>query len=251
MKLPKHKGGVVGVILAALLVAGACRAPSAAAQAPYNWTGLYLGAFAGAAVSGHETARAAEEINGLGPYNARETWRYDLGSSFIGGGQVGFNYQISSIVLGLENEVGYVRLHDPGTQPSSPAGDTVSRTTVGNWYDVVAARAGVALNRWLIYGKAGAAFTEVSSRLLDKCVAAPCGGDTLDASGRRSVISWAAGGGAEYAITKNWTWKAEYLFIDGGKSYNVTGIGAGGLSFTSRHRLDGFHTIKLGVNYKF
>lgn len=251
MKLPKHKGGVVGVILAALLVAGACRAPSASAQAPYNWTGFYVGAFAGGAFAGRETADSAEEINGLGPYNALESWRYSLDGSVIAGGQLGFNYQISSLVLGLENEVGYVRLNDKGIQPSSLADDTVSKTVVGNWYDVIAARVGIALNRWLLYGKAGAAFTEVSSKLSDKCVAAPCGGDTLDLTGHKTVISWALGGGAEYGITRNWTVKAEYLYIDGGRTYKLDGVGAGGLIFTSKHRLDGFHTIKLGLNYRF
>ena len=79
------------------------------------------------------------------------------------------------------------------------------------------------------------------------------GGDlTTQASTLASTTtaSWTAGGGIETKVSRNWSAKTEYLFIDGGSAVNfianprgVTGVPA---SFDQS-----FHVIKTGLNYRF
>ena len=256
MDFLKRGQGLIGIIGIAVLVA--CTwpaAPSAAAQ-NYNWTGIYVGGYAGGAFG----SDAKAQDNGGGAFTSwndghGHSWRYDLSSSFIGGAQVGYNFQISSIVVGLENEVGYISQTGSRADPVSPNGDTKSSTEVGRWFDVLGGRVGVAFDRWLVYAKGGVAFTRVSSKVVDSCITGLCGTGAVRASGSESVVTGAGGGGAEYAITNNWTYKVEYLFINLDSSFNSSGPatagGATGTTFNFKHNVNGIHTVKLGVNYKF
>jgi len=228
-------------------------------SATYDWTGPYAGLFAGGAFGSRAKARElGASPGGLVPtgtlYNSSAPWGYKLHGSFTGGVQFGYNFQITPFVLGLENEVGYLGLKGAKKQPASPGGDTSSRTKVGDWFDVLAARFGFALDRALFYGKGGVAFTEASSRARDNCVTAPCGPGTIEASRSKFITTWALGGGLEYAVTNNWTVKGEYLFIDLDESYTAAGPGGGtaaGSNFRFKHNVAGLHTIIIGVNYKF
>lgn len=239
----------------ALLFAGSSPTAAAGAPALYDWTGLYVGGYAGGAFG--NDAKAQDNGGGGFPcYNcpAGHTWRYHLNGSVIGGAQVGYNYQISSFVLGLENEVGYISKTGSRTDPLSP-NDTKSSTKLGNWYDVLGGRVGVAFDRWLVYIKGGVAFTHVSSKVVDSCITGRCGSGAISTSGSETVVTGAGGAGGEYAITNNWTWKLEYLFINGDSSFNSSGLatagGATGSTFNFKHNVEGLHTVKLGVNYKF
>jgi len=256
MDFLKRGQGLIGTVAMALVVAGASPAAAVGALPPYDWTGLYVGGYAG----GPFGSRAKAQDNGGGPFTAYNdghghTWRYDLSSSFIGDAQVGYNFQIPSIVLGLENEVGYISQTGSRADPVSPNGDTKSSTEVGRWFDVLGGRVGVAFDRWLVYAKGGGAFTHVSSKVVDSCITGSCGGGAVSTSGGESVVTGAGGGGAEYAITNNSTYKLEYLFITVDSSFNSSGPatagGATGTTFNFKHNVNGIHTVKLGVNYKF
>ncbi len=73
----------------------------------YNWSGFYLGGFAGAAFGGDSSAVDLDGWNATGTQ-----WSYGLGNSFIGGGTIGFNWQApgSAWVFDLEGEFGYLQL---------------------------------------------------------------------------------------------------------------------------------------------
>lgn len=97
------------------------KAPMAPAPAPaYNWSGFYIGGYLGGASTGSATtsdlclttSAAACAASNRGTYNGVTPLTYGLGSSVIGGGTIGYNWQIpgSVFVLGLENEIGYQRL---------------------------------------------------------------------------------------------------------------------------------------------
>ena len=260
--------GLVAIVVMALLVAGWWPAAAAdtpaeqpgtaavAAPAPYDWTGFYAGLFTGRASSSRAKAKDVGSASGV-PYNGSlgHTWSYHLNSSFIGGGQVGYNFQISPFVLGVEDEVGYIRQKGSRADASSPAGDTKSSTEVGSWFDVLAGRVGIAADHALFYIKGGVAFTHVSSKVVDNCVTGACGVGAVNASGGKTVVTEAVGAGLEYALTNNWTAKAEYLFIDLDTNYKATGVitagPATGISTTWKHHAGGLHTVKLGINYRF
>src|SRR6266850_6109432 len=99
----------------------------------FSWTGCYVGGYAGGAWNGSNGATFTDQgQNGLGAAGSIATppflsyaggavaarlvpphsWSADLGSSFIGGGTLGCNWQPvnSPFVLGLEGEAGYMRL---------------------------------------------------------------------------------------------------------------------------------------------
>ena len=239
--------------------------PTAVAQAPMatkapvvasaqTWAGFYIGGYVGGTWSDNVTVTELGSPAG-GGYNAiGDTWSYGLGSSMIGGLTVGYNHQMGTIVVGAEAEGGYLRLSGSASSPLSV--DTVSKTEVGDWYALLAARLGFSVGPALIYAKGGAALLSVKSTLIDSCFAGGCGGATVAASGGNSVgLTWAGGGGLEVALGANWSVKGEYLYLAASDSYIVSGPGFAGAGFPRifqwNHDVPGVHTAKLGLNYRF
>jgi outer membrane immunogenic protein len=178
-------------------------------------------------------------------------------SSFTGGGRIGYNWQPTPyLVLGLENEFGYMKLK--GTANMNPigaaAGDTNAFAKIGNWYDALTARAGMTMGQLMFFLRGGAAWTRENSGVID---ANPIG-STLTATTSKTFLGWAAGGGIEYAFNRNWSMRADYLFLGIPPSYAV-GCGtafAGGVtpltgSFCTGTHVPGVQSITLGLNYRF
>ncbi len=124
----------------------------------YNWSGFYIGGFAGGAWGGDASST---DLNGWDV--AGSNWSHGLDSSFIGGGTIGWNWQApgSPWVWGLEGEFGYIKLEGlAATSSLGPA--TVSTSTVGEWYGFAGGRLGYAWDRTLLYAKGGAAFVDLN-----------------------------------------------------------------------------------------
>ena len=260
----------IGVASAADLAARPyTKAPPPVASV-YNWTGCYLGGYIGGATQSRGVNTVdPSSTGGTFPagtfYNSPNAnaangglYSYNIGSGFIGGGTLGCNWQgASPWVVGIEGEGGYMRLSGSAIDPYSVVGfggDTVDSTKVGNWYASVAGRVGYAWDRWLVYGKGGVGFTNISSSAIDSCNTGACGGGLLTATGSSNRAFWVAGGGLEYAFNPSWSVKGEYLFLGIQKTYAVCGPGgaaAAGSTFCSNHNIEGIHTFKLGVNYHF
>jgi len=67
-------------------------------------------------------------------------------------------------------------------------------------------------------------------------------------------LGWTAGGGLEWALTRNWSVKAEYLFVKFGSinaSGTVIGTAAGYGSAISTSTDLTANIARAGVNYKF
>lgn len=107
-------------------------APAPVAVVPvFTWTGFYVGVNAGYGWTVDDTVT----INGT---------TYDIDAdSFVGGAQVGYNYQIGSFVVGVEGDL----------QWADFGGDS-------DWFSTVRARAGVAFDRALVYATGGFAFAD-------------------------------------------------------------------------------------------
>ena len=117
--------------------------------------------------------------------------------------------------------------------------------TFGSEY-TLAARFGVAVDRLLMYGKAGWGFVGNTGAI--NC-AAGCGGTLW--SGSNTNNGWMIGAGAEYAITDNWTIKAEYNYI-ALNNYTVTGvIPTIGTPVSIQNNPNGLNQVLVGVNYLF
>src|SRR4051794_1698788 len=165
--------------------------------AAFSWTGCYIGLYGGGAFGADVDATNPRSQGGAfaagtfysTPFaNAGNGGRYsyDTGSSAIGGGTLGGNWQSSNWVFGIEGEGGYLRLDETVTDPFSAttANDLRASTRIGDWYGVIAGRLGIAFDRTLIYAKGGVGFTEVRGTFVDTCTVGGCGAGTLNASGK-------------------------------------------------------------------
>ncbi|KAB2853823.1 MAG: porin family protein, partial [Bauldia sp.] len=171
-------------------------------------------------------------LNVGGGFKADNSFGGDV-SGVVGGGQIGYNYQISPLfVVGLETDF-------QGTSLRSNNG-------FGNaslpWFGTVRGRAGFALleSKLFVYGTGGFAYGELNT---------PFGSDTR--------TGWTAGGGVEWAFLPNWSAKVEYLYVDLGRgpgfwSNQFNPVGA--LTAFSSNQVGAsnrFHTVKVGLNYHF
>lgn len=228
------------------------KAPPLPAPTPvFNWTGCYIGGFAGS-VQGNGPATAHD----LDSWNlAPDVWSYNMASNFFGGGTLGCNYQVSSFVFGIEAEGGYLRTSGSAIDPLSrflPQETTRAATTIGDRYAVLAGRAGFASGRTFLYVKGGAALVDTRVSIID--IADGERLPLIQAANGNSRVTWALGGGIEYAFTNNWTIKGEYLYIDTRQTLSTCGLNvsdSGEATFCWAHDVPGLHTAKLGLNYKF
>ena len=200
--------------------AGGFKWPARSASDRYNWSGFYLGLNAGGAL-GTITQTAS---GGGGSASVKEP-------GFIGGAQVGANYQTGPVVWGFEAD------YDASTQNGSlPA--LMGSTSQMPWLATLRGRVGWAFDRTLIYGTAGGAAGELRS-----ITAIPAGTTNTTVT----YGTWTAGAGVEYGITDNLSARVEYLYLD--KGHIATGvIGPPATQITSRLQ-DNF--MRAGLNYRF
>lgn len=246
------------IIIAGALLLGCAGVASAAGaeptsgnQSPYDWSGSYIGLHLG--YGWGDSTFVDNEYNGVGTF-PEVKWGVKS-DGLIGGLNGGHNWHRDDFVYGIEGEVGHLNLSGNRLQPGvDPLGDPYDGFgTVGKgWYGGLSARAGYALDRTLLYAKAGVVYSAAKLGFSDTCTVAPCGNSTANASEK---VGWGyqLGAGLDYALTDRWIVKAEYAYMDFGKS-KISGQGVGGgfagVPFSIRSDLS-IHTLKLGVNYKF
>lgn len=209
-------GILMGALSAGLLAAPAVAAdlgeveplptPQYTEAAPTNdWTGFYLGALGGFGWGTADTSTVGDvEANG-----------FDIG------GYAGANYQWGDFVIGAEADLIYpFRDGDTG-------GLSVEQRLNGS----LRGRAGIALDRFLVYGTGGLAATG-----LELSNAAGSDDDVL--------WGWTAGAGVESLLTDNITARIEYRYTD----YGEATLSPGGVP-TSSDFSD--HAIRGGLGFKF
>lgn len=208
----------------------------------YNWTGCYVGGHVGAAWNS-----GANWTNKEGTHFFTSIGQVDnFGDSneFIGGGQVGCNYQTGQLVLGVEGTWSHVRFDDTLVRPGPFSLDTLRFRTSD--ITTFAGRLGWAWDRWLVYGKGGLATANVSIRASEEPFFPHFLQDT------RRHHGFVAGFGVEYGWTQ---------FIVLGLEYNFIGlntkdhIGVDNIAFDPRYviRVDpgDIHTVTARASFKF
>ncbi|WP_162261742.1 outer membrane protein [Bosea sp. Root381] len=204
--------------------------PAPPLPALYSWTGAYLGVQAGYSW-GQERTRFSDTF-GRAVSGAR--FRHGADTA-LGGAQAGFNYQVGSIVLGVEGDVEALDASETMVAPG------ISARVRRDWQASLRGRVGFAMDRFMIYATGGAAFTDFDYRVLD-----PATG--LAANTSRSKTGWAAGLGVNFAYTDNLILGAEYRYTDFGKVGHAFGGPFQGLSV--HHEAD-THALRASVAYKF
>jgi outer membrane immunogenic protein len=173
---------------------------------------------------------------------------------WLGGGQIGFNYQTGPIVLGAEAQFSWTDL-EASTRANNPtiAGRYSQARSNTDWITTVAARFGVAIQNILLYGKAGAAWAEA-----DNHAETFTGGNQLisTTTGTTRRQGWMAGAGIEYGFAPSWSAKIEYNYIDLGTDHQtrtqVNTAAFGGTTTSVLRDVDTeIHLLKVGINYRF
>lgn len=219
----------------------------------YDWSGVYFGVVGG---YGFGTSNWSDLNN---PSGMTSTGDFQTPGVVVGG-TVGFNYQISPVVLGVETDFDYSRME--GTvSPASGNGfcaltnitgiTATSCTTENSWLGLFRGRVGYAIDRVLFYGTGGFAMGNIKAGLT--------GGGIMPGFDNNLGVGWTAGGGTEVAFADQWTVKFEYLYVSlaQGSCLSAGNCGIDGLNalFAPVAATDSVkfttNIIRVGINYKF
>jgi outer membrane immunogenic protein len=177
----------------------------------YNWAGVYIGINGGWGWGNVKYTANAVGGGGAtgctGPCFPGTTGSlHDNGG--VVGGTLGFNWQASAFVFGVEGDWDYSGINTGTT--ASICTFSGQCQTGNNWLATVRGRAGYAADRVLFYLTAGGAFANVQTNF---------NGTTTT----HTQSGWTAGAGVEWAFADNWTAKVEYLYVNlGNGSINCT-----------------------------
>ncbi len=180
-------------------------APAPVTAAPVaDWSGYYIGALLGYSWGEMQAGTESADVEGV-----------------EGGGYIGANYQWNQVVLGVEADA----------LISGADGDLPGVSVDQDWSASLRARAGMALDQFLLYGTGGVAATGV---------------EVADAtsSDDNTLWGWTVGAGAEALLRENVTARVEYRFTDyEGKTFTLDS-GSGDADLQT-------HTVRAGVGLKF
>jgi outer membrane immunogenic protein len=255
--------------------------PSRRAPAPYvavpvfTWTGFYVGINAGYGFSdgnrnglGSYTTSSIFDVSPTAAFRPGTVISNGAGNSnndgFVGGGQVGYNYQMGNFVIGIEADAQYADLNNnrtggvvtavqPGTQYAPGVFVGARNANFGgiDFFGTVRGRVGYAMDRFLVYGTGGFAYGSADNDNNSD------GFGNFRGRNNSMRTGYAAGGGIEYAFTPNLTAKIEGLYVDLDRNRDNGFIGTiSGIpvytTATGRKQNDSeFTVVRAGLNYKF
>jgi outer membrane immunogenic protein len=226
----------------------------------YNWTGFYIGGNVG--YSWGRSSDTSTLTNGAGTVLFASADRSNL-NGVVGGGQIGYNWQVQNWLWGLEADIQGTDEHGsraftcptavctpsaiilvaPG--PAVP----VSLNQKLEWFGTVRGRVGVLVSpKVLLYATGGLAYGEVKTS--ETIGAAAFGFSNTD-----TRVGYTVGAGIEGVIGGNWTAKLEYLYVDLGRTSGsflttIPAFGGGFLTANYSSRITD-NVLRVGLNYKF
>ena len=218
--------------------------PAVLPPAAYDWTGFYVGGNVGAGLlEDHvsQTAVTTATTNLIGTTDVSA-------AGFIGGAQIGVNYEFAPWVIGAEASwtdsditgSGLASVTGPTGPPPPLIAPTQERATSNPlWFAAATGHIGYAANDLLFYAKGGGAWMHVNY-IQDQLAGVTLASQSI--SDNRSGFT--AGLGLEYGMTENLSAKFEYDFYDfGTKDYAFTQTP---IAIASQ-----IHTLTVGLNYRF
>ena len=227
-------GTAVPALAADLAARPYTKAPSAIATT-YNWSGFYLGLNGGAAWS-------------------RDCWfsvNQNLGEGCnsptggMVGGQVGFNWQWQSLVLGVEGSGDWAGLsagHLTTSPFTNPAAHVILNGEI-NHIESVTGRIGAAFNNVLVYGKGGAAW--IGSKYNENAFG------VLATAANATQSGWVAGVGVEYGFSPNISAALEYDYYDfGNPTLPFTAVATQTFAFNEKIS-EQVQAVTVRLNYRF
>ncbi|HEY0220194.1 MAG TPA: outer membrane beta-barrel protein [Afipia sp.] len=224
-----------------------------------EWSGFYVGANAGYTTSnGKDTNLTVTDTGAYGFSAVLAAGQIPnhvaiRPAGFIGGGQVGYNWQSAAWVYGLEADIqgasakaSYSFATAPPLEPGAFTGSSSLE-----WLATFRGRLGaIVAPATLVYVTGGLAVGQTKSTLAGN---GPTWGPAFAASTTSAPVStgWTIGAGAEWKMTPAWSVKGEYLYYDLGSS-DVTILYRyfGAVSTLTSHFENAGHIARIGLNYK-
>jgi outer membrane immunogenic protein len=215
------------------------KAPPAYTPA-FSWTGFYIGGNLGA---GWSQGNVTDNFFGVNYTNSSN-------AAFMGGGQVGGNYQIGQFVIGAEADFDWLANNQNSGPGVAVGGTTLQVSANDRWITTIAGRFGYAFDRVLIYGKGGGGWVGNNNFTVTNVPT----GASVSFSNNNTNSGWLAGGGVEWAFANNWTARAEYDYLGlSNQSYTLPATfpvaALAGDTFSTHDRDVQMFTV--GLNYLF
>jgi outer membrane immunogenic protein len=261
------------------------KAPVPVPVAIWSWTGFYIGGTAGGAwldsnITASGTTVCNPTLGGCGANQFSNALAVGLPGNFsnkpvgfIGGGEIGYNWQYGQFVYGFETDISGASVSGSSAFSSSVTpvgipGNTVNVSALVtdklNYLGTVRARGGYLVTpSVLAYATGGFAYGGVSaSGALAEQVGGPCfcgPSPSVGWSINSTRTGWTVGGGLEWMFAPNWTVKGEYLYYDlGSSTYSFPSLvqtNGAGVPFFGANAATTFDfkgsIARAGVNYKF
>jgi outer membrane immunogenic protein len=227
--------GAFAALLLAPTVTSAADLPMKAmppAAPPYDWTGFYIGATAGGSLGASDqvspTNKTLSFANG---YNIK---------GGLGGGTIGYNWQVSRFVLGFEGDGSWGNEYGSNTDNGIAGNPAFLSYTKETWVATARVRLGYAVDNLLFYGTGGYAAAGAEAGIKDANTLA------LLASTSSTHSGWVAGAGLEWGFAPNWSAKFEVLHMELNSTAFNTIQGEGNRSVPLNDSIG-----RVGVNYRF
>ena len=242
------------------------KAPPMAPAPVWNWNGFYIGLN-----GGYSWGRSSRDLNFFNPVNgvafATGTGGGRDLDGGVFGGQVGYNWQVTNWVFGIEADAQWtgqrgsttVLCPIAGCFPALAVAPVGARTAATisdklDWFATFRGRVGFTVTpSVLLYATGGGAWGEVETDLNLGSFTATGIPFSIGSTRSSTRFGWTVGGGIEAMFAQNWSAKIEYLYLDMGSISNsvVLPAAAGfplGANVTSRITDS---IIRGGINYKF
>lgn len=220
--------------------------------APTSWTGISVGGTVGGLV---DVARQVPEFNRVSLFDNLPVRPRAAG--ILAGGQIGADYQIGSFVVGAAGDLDWTNASG-GRNCKTPIGYFFSCNTSVRTLYTATGRLGYAIDRTLFYVKGGYAWADLTESYRDNTVGQPlipqftsgAGSFAQYPNANNTSKGWTIGGGFEYALSNNWSAKAEYMHheLDRKEVSFAPSLGSGVIPEKARHSGD---LVRIGVNYRF
>jgi outer membrane immunogenic protein len=213
-------------------------------EAAFNWSGFYVGGHVG--YGWGQTDITDHSL--FGNILLIPTQRIDT-NGFLGGVQGGWNHQFGHFVLGAEVDFSWSDIKGNLTSAILAGKGSATHSSNATWIGTATTRLGYTWDRFLVYGKIGAAWAHFdydNNNTFTICRATT----VYNSSASETRSGWTVGTGIEWAFSGGWSAKAEYDYIDlGRRTVDFTPVaGVGPINPDIDQRIS---VIKAGLNYRF
>jgi outer membrane immunogenic protein len=212
----------------------AVKAPPATPAFPYTWTGCYVGAHIGGGW-GREGFTDPTGVNFLPPGVAVNVDSRGV----LGGPELGCNYQFApNWVVGIGGDFSFADISGSSRDPFFANKNIESKT---QWLASATGQVGYTLDRWMLYGKGGAAWTHDRYDTTNPV--------QYDFTGSETRTGWIAGAGIAWAFAPRWSAKLEYDHYGfGSGTFTLVDRNLGPQPATVKQQIE---AVKFGINYRF